>query len=66
MCVEFPRRSLLHRVIAELCLLSQDINRNTVPVDVASLLEVSHVKSCVLCNCIHVIAFFYSHILSVT
>ena len=53
--MEFPRRSLLERVAAELCILSQDINRNTVPVDVASLLEVNNVNI-VLCDCIHVIA----------
>ena len=52
--MEFPIRSLLQRVAAELCILSQDINRNIVPVDVASLLEVNHVNI-VLCDSVRVI-----------
>ena len=63
--MEFPRGSLLQRVAAELCILSQDINRNTVPVDVASLLEVNHVNS-VLCDGVHVIVAYYLLISSVT
>ena len=53
-CVEFPRRSqVAYQVAAELCLLSQAIIYKPVPVDVASPLEVNHVKSmcCAIVSC---------------
>ncbi len=57
-------RSQLHRVAAELCSLSQDINRNIVTVDVASLLEANHVNHACY-EVVHVIAFCYYFLLSI-
>ena len=53
--MEFPRRSLLQELQRNCVLLSQVLIENTVPVDVASLLEVNHVNI-VLCVDVHVIA----------
>ena len=46
MCVELPKRyQAAYEVAPELCLLSRDIIYKPVPVDVASTLELNHVKS---------------------
>ena len=67
MCVELPTRSqATYEVAAELCLLSQDIIYKPVPVDLASTLEVNHVKSVccatISCDC----ALLMCYLLSVT
>ena len=52
--MEFPRRPLLQELQRNCALLSQVLIENTVPVDVASPLEVNHINI-VLCDCICVI-----------
>ena len=58
--MEFRRRSLAaYEVAVELCLLSQVIIYKPVPMDVASTLEVNHVKSvCYVidsCDCVYLL-----------
>ena len=59
MCTELPRISAAYEVVAELCLLSQVIIYKPVHVDVASTLEVNHVK--LVC---YMIISFYCALLS--
>ena len=58
MCVELPRRSLAAYAVQQNCVLSQDIIKHSF-VDVASTLEVNHVKSeCYVidsCDCIYLL-----------
>ena len=62
MCTGLPRRSqATYEVAAKLCLLSQDIIYKPIPVDVASTLEVNHIKlecyvivfTCCICHSLH-------------
>ena len=56
MSAELPRRSLAAYVLQQNCVLSQDIIQKHSSVDIASTLEVNHVKSeCYVidsCDCI--------------
>ena len=65
MCAGLPRRSqAAYEVAVELCLLSQDIIYKPIPVDVASTLEVNHVKyvCCgnVSCDCALLMCYLLS------
>ena len=60
MSAELPRRSLAAYAVQQNCVLSQDIIKHS-SVDVASTLEVNHVKSecyvivfaCYICHSLH-------------
>ena len=58
MSAELPRRSLAAHRLQQNCVLSQDIIKHS-SMDVASTLEVNHVKSerCVIdsCDCIYLL-----------
>ena len=61
MCGVTENISAAYEVVAELCLLSQVIIYKLVPMDVASTLEVNHVKSvCRVidsCDCVYLLLY---------